>query len=139
MKLVSRNVTLFTVGCTLPRPLKNLRVKYQLYYKYNVYRPYLIGFDVNFCNVMDSTVGSILINQFKVAVSNYTNVFRRCPLEGRIFLKDFPYSDNIITPGLPIGDYRADCRLYTKYNDTIFYVRNFFTLKPKGIKYYTNG
>lgn len=104
--------------------LYDVWLKEEMYYKYRVYRPWMISFDEDLCGIWEGTVKpGVIMEHFltKDALENREN--KPCPFFGVVGHDNYTLNLNRFVSQsypqvLPTGDYRIYGRLHNRVNET---------------------
>lgn len=132
MEFIDRYTQLFSMSCYVMEPVYLVRVQIIVFYKFQVYRKFLIEFDANLCDISETgnTVQHPLLAIASPLIQQYSNFEFKCPFQGNYTTErlklDSRFFPNTIVPS---GHYRLNIRTYIpKSNTTIIDLKIYFTV-----------
>lgn len=115
-------------------PQHHVQLHVVVFYRFRVYRKFLVEFDVNLCDVSDNgKTHSHPILGFAVPyIRQYSTFDFICPFQGNITIDRMQVDKRFVKSStVPSGQYRINARLYIpQTNQTAIYTKIYFTVPP---------
>lgn len=132
VEYIDRYTQLVSSTCYLLEPQSVSRMHISSFYKFRVFRKFIVEFDVNLCEMSSnntSVTHPLLIIALPI-IRQYSTFDMKCPFQGNITI-DRLMLDNRFVPNLllPSGQYRLNIRMYhPNTNETQIDAKIYFTI-----------
>lgn len=134
VNLIDRYTQTLTTSAYLFVPQHNVRMHIIVFYRFRVYRKFLVEFDVNLCDVSNTDKSSthpILVFALPY-IRQYSTYDFECPFHGNITIDRLKVDNRFVRNSIiPSGQYRVNVRVYNpQTNRTQIDTKIYFTVPP---------
>lgn len=130
---IDRYTQLISNTCYVMVPQYVLRMHVTVYYKFRIYRKFLLELDFNLCDLFENKDNPHPLMSIIVSIlQKYSLEGLKCPYQGNMTMKpwqlDFSFIPTLV---IPSGQYRVDVRVYNpKTNETVNETKLYLTVPP---------
>lgn len=135
VKFISRSIATANVIGTLKKPISAMRDSMKSYYKFsnNEYRPMLINYEYDFCDLQEGLYDSPLHTVLMKGFANYTNINRKCPFPpGEYYVKGLNLEARHLPSIIPAGRYLVNLTTYVQNHDWLYNISVYFSCTNYG-------
>ncbi|XP_055698961.1 uncharacterized protein LOC129799260 [Phlebotomus papatasi] len=110
VKLKNRTTSYIQINVTFHYDLIDPIIKITFYYRFTVYRKFLIDVSEDFCGLTKKGKPAPVINLIWKTLNEASNFAEGCPFSKgqNYYVKDYVFDVSQFPPAMPTGDYRID-------------------------------
>lgn len=110
LKLVDRNTQLVSGTAYIIEPQNLARIHLTVFYKFRVYRKFLIDVDYDLCSVLEHPMVAMALPLIR---KHSNRIDFKCPFQGNYTISRLKYDKQYVPKQIvPSGQYRFDLRVY---------------------------
>lgn len=132
VEFIDRYTQLVSSTCYILEPQYLSHMHITTFYKFRVYRKFMLEFDVNLCDLSDpnKALPHPLLTIGIPIWRKYSTFDLKCPFQGNLTVNRFQIDDSfILKTVIPSGQYRVDMRMYhPNTNETQIDTKIYFTV-----------
>lgn len=137
LTLKSRTEQLLNVECNFIRPQFDAHFHVKVFYRFNIYKPFLIDVLFDFCDHVGPRrqIQNPLMSALMPFFLRHSNLNHSCPFDGLMFVRGFVLNQEILQGAhVPSGKYRVDLRVFHKATDeNMITVKIWLTVPTSGV------
>lgn len=137
--LMARDKSFMTVGCNLIKPLEKASVRLVLYYRFQVYKKFLIDVTEDLCAYQKGKNSGKILQLFMPFIKTKTEIFNQtCPFIGNMTVDNLRYGSYLFPHLMPAGQYRLDIDIVDQ-NVHVWMLQVFFRISSDGMQNFGMG
>uniref|UniRef100_A0A1I8JW24 MD-2-related lipid-recognition domain-containing protein n=1 Tax=Anopheles quadriannulatus TaxID=34691 RepID=A0A1I8JW24_ANOQN len=121
------------VSLTMPMVVNYLGIVVQLFYKYTTYRPFVIDWNMEYCQAArNGHFSPTTAVMMRVIEETLPDFYYPCPHGNRTYATLWMFEPKHVLPTLPSGDYRMDIYFRDSADEELLVVQLFASVRKQG-------